>query len=1007
MPVAVTQQSAASASNSDPSIKFDQFVERFYPYRVPLLIASLIVSVVLLFLEAPFGDYHIHALSHKLAFSGQSPFPTIHSWNTSQCQLTQLEIWIDSGFVFLYGLTLITWCHFFAHKSLFVVDKEGNLNTPTARLMKRLGMTLALLVVAGMVADLIENTVMTTWLYMRWSSIPVWFRWLWCSLISIKLFPPIAAIWYILLHPVSIVYSLIELLPGRRVSFSTKRDDLQTHAKNQQAYMAEVKQEASRELIESSRDLESLPGGPDEPDNPQPQKRRFWWLLTVWNSVLGVQFLLYLLLFMSIVVNLDQFDEVFFLWLSSTGNWQIVGTISLLILTLVCLGAMLYVTSKILLYLNPTKGLEPAGQPTEDNPAQTAATALNTHSSEFSFVKAVPLGFVALPFVVTLVAFLTSYSDLPTTERGESAHVLRFVMLIAVLLVSGWITVYSFYQKHRADEETEMLLFRSTTPVRDYVLLIRLIPGSMLFGQGLLNVLLLIFIPATGLFVAKWIGLHAVLLLWLCAVAYLGTLLIQFNKLPLYPLILGVVVYVVIASMFNDNSTIRQTPDTSGLVDKRPGFDHYFDMWYRQRDTAIIKTEIPVVIIASEGGGIRAAGWTTACLHQLDSLIPGFTRYVFGISGVSGGGVGAATYIALQRANATRADSLHRLPPLVGSMAEDVVSHDLIAPTVASMLFRGGVHNFSPAPIKSLDRNRWLEDAWEKATFDHVPDANVTVRRRLEQSFLQYCDSPADSTRFPLLFLNSSVAETGQKAILSPLSLENPPLPPDNQQSKKSHFYDVVDLFAVTKADIPFKTATFLCARFPFVTSGGRAEGQLPNMKSACKPTFHLIDGGYIENTGIMTGVQIIRRLQQITRLDTIHHYKVHYYLISLHNGQATDNATSKSTFRFLSEPLTGFLNAAGRQGFALDQLVAYTLKKPTDSTDVPKPNELQFTYINISLDRSSKGHQYPLGWYLSPLAARSLNVAAQKQVSDMANKQLAPLKNYIIHRPRMIPATH
>ncbi|QJW91393.1 hypothetical protein HNV11_19420 [Spirosoma taeanense] len=984
---ALPQNSPESSSDSHLSLRMEQFAKRWYRYRVPLLLLSILVASVLLFLESPFGEYHIHALSQKLAFSHQSPFLTIQSWSASQQQLAQLEILIDNGFILIYGLTLFTWCVFFALHSLFVVGADGSeLHTPTARFMKRMGLIIALLVLVGMTADFIENIIMNTWFYSQEDSGTSGLPWLWTILIILKFFPVVAAVWYILLHPLGILYSFIELGPGQKEAYAIKQNSIQTYAQTQQHYMAEVKQAtllktANPNLSQRLNDRGKPPG--------DPKKRRFHWLLAFWSSLLGVQFLIYLLIFMGIIINLDQFDEIFFLWLSTKGNLQIAGTVLFLLLTLVGLGAMLYVTSKILLYLKPIKGIAP---PTQS--VSISANTLTNHFSDYRFVQLLPLVFVALPFVITGWAFVSSYRDLPAIERDTPLYILRFVLLIIALILTGLVTVYRFWRSHRPNEETEMLLFTSTTPTRDYALLVRLIPGSMIFGQALLNILLLVFIPSVGLTVAQLIGLHAVLLLWLCAVAYLGTLLIQFNKLPLYPLILIVVLYALIVSMFNDNSAIRQTPDTAAIVSSRPTFENYFDRWYRDRTKKLTDTsEIPVVIIAAEGGGIRAAAWTAACLYQLDSLIPDFSRYVFGISGVSGGSVGAATYIALQRANAARVHNLS----LIGAQSRDIVSHDLIAPTVASMLFRGGVHNLSPAPVYALDRNRWLEDAWEKALFDHIPDEREAVRLTLEKSFLTYYDSPADSTRFPLLFLNSSVAETGQKALLSPLNLGNPPLSPTNKQASNSHFYDVVDLFAVTRADIPFKTATFLSARFPFVTSGGRVDGQLPNMKSVCFPAFHLIDGGYVENTGIMTAIQLIRRLQQLSQRDTTR-YRVRYYLLSLHNGQATDNAAAKLTFRFLSEPLTGFLSAAGRQGFALDQLVAYTLKKHSDPLN-DQPNDLQFTYINFSLDRT-RGHQYPLGWYLSPTAADSLNATAARQLCCLLNTpQMKSLEAYIARK--------
>jgi hypothetical protein len=61
--------------------------------------------------------------------------------------------------------------------------------------------------------------------------------------------------------------------------------------------------------------------------------------------------------------------------------------------------------------------------------------------------------------------------------------------------------------------------------------------------------------------------------------------------------------------------------------------------------------KVPVVIVAAEGGGIRAPYWTALVLGELQDQAAGagldFTRHVFAISGVSGGSLGAATFAAL------------------------------------------------------------------------------------------------------------------------------------------------------------------------------------------------------------------------------------------------------------------------------------------------------------------------------------------------------------------------
>ena len=55
----------------------------------------------------------------------------------------------------------------------------------------------------------------------------------------------------------------------------------------------------------------------------------------------------------------------------------------------------------------------------------------------------------------------------------------------------------------------------------------------------------------------------------------------------------------------------------------------------------------PLYIVATEGGGIRAAYWTAAVLGEIQDKNPNFAAHLFAISGVSGGSLGAAVFEAL------------------------------------------------------------------------------------------------------------------------------------------------------------------------------------------------------------------------------------------------------------------------------------------------------------------------------------------------------------------------
>ena len=55
----------------------------------------------------------------------------------------------------------------------------------------------------------------------------------------------------------------------------------------------------------------------------------------------------------------------------------------------------------------------------------------------------------------------------------------------------------------------------------------------------------------------------------------------------------------------------------------------------------------PLFIVATEGGGIRAAYWTATVLGTIQDADSSFADHVLAISGVSGGSLGAAVFDGL------------------------------------------------------------------------------------------------------------------------------------------------------------------------------------------------------------------------------------------------------------------------------------------------------------------------------------------------------------------------
>jgi hypothetical protein len=976
-----------------PSLPFSPaFFTKQTANRVYWLVLTLLIAFLIGFIGEKLGDENLHTLVGHLAVTGNNPFDQIQAWRTQQPYqwwLALLEVSIDTLlFIPAYYTTLTIWCRYFAHHSLFVTNP---FRQRQAYWIKRLGLMAAAGLLIGVGADLLESLIMLGWLFGLKPTAAL-SRWPMALIELIKFAPVGLATWYVLLHPLGLLFSAREALYRL----------LRIEGGEQEAARLSLLDY----IIEHHRREERINAaiGAQRTQHPHallrmPIRER---LRTAWRGFLNVQFVVYIVLALAVLLTqLDQFDELFY-FLMTEGRGFVVLLCTLAGLGL--LGGMLYVCSRILLFIQPTflETIDHTPFITDDDISRTTAI-IEYNRPMLTLLRNVPLWLGHAPFVLMALTLMLNFSRLRPQDQQNPAFVFKYICVL--MLLAGTYLLFTMLLRRidatkRPDErndETNIALFKSTRPSRDYALLVDLAPRSILFGQGLLVALLMLFLPtATGLGLSEQIGLYAVVLLWLAALAYLGTLVYQFNNLPNYPVLLGLVLAALAFSYVNDNSAIRKSPEAYTPTGEtkpspamlRPGIDAYYTRWLENRtvlDTtsATDSLPLPVVIVATAGGGIRAAAWTTEALMALNQRIPGFDQHLFAISGVSGGGVGAATYVATL---AGQSDTIRREYTLIGpdsALTERVratITKDLISPTAASMLFRGGVHNFIPLPVAALDRNRWLEDAWEQSLLRKENLPTEAVRASLSRSFLSLWPTTETLKTAlldrPALLLNGAVAETGQKVLMTNLNLDSTAL-------GTNPFFDAVDLFASTRHDVPFKTATFLCARFPFVTSGGRATGTLPNIQTEYRQTdYHIIDGGYGENTGIITAVQLIKQLQRVSSKLKLRR-RIEYYLLFLPNYATADAPGSVQTFRFLAEPVKGFLRTWDRDGVTLNQLIGTTLQG--------SQNELSFRYVGLALNPDK--HRYPLGWYISPTAVETMGRQAQQDVQAKLNDPAGVLR--------------
>lgn len=331
--------------------------------------------------------------------------------------------------------------------------------------------------------------------------------------------------------------------------------------------------------------------------------------------------------------------------------------------------------------------------------------------------------------------------------------------------------------------------------------------------------------------VPQWLGAPGILLLGFAGIVLFGSLLLTYAFLVRgQPAATALaLVLAVIFGFSNDNHWIRLDPEAPRLHRLEPR-THY-ETW-RQANPApvLIDRRAPVILVAASGGGIRAAYWTASALATLES-VPGFRESLFAISGVSGGSLGAAVYGAVRRRQLESggpADTLGEVQRILGQ--------DFLSPVTAGLLFPDLLQRFFPIPFGWADRQRFLELGFERAAAPALgPSLNPM------SSAFTGLYAGGYELRIPSLLLNTTVVDSGRRAIVSNIALEG--------------FTDSLDLLAegFTTRAIRLSAAAGASARFTYVSPAGSlmgGGGQGPQK-------LRLVDGGYFENSGAATLVDL------------------------------------------------------------------------------------------------------------------------------------------------------
>lgn len=543
-------------------------------------------------------------------------------------------------------------------------------------------------------------------------------------------------------------------------------------------------------------------------------------IAAVWGVLVTVRFsLLFTLVVLAVLMAASQAKDL--LWLTAEKGWGWSRALSLYVAALIYAVNAWY-WARIALYARNA------------GPDDLTPFARRLESGLPRFLGAAP--FAALAYAIWNAAGtrITENMAPETLHRLDSMAV--FSLLLGMAFFGFTVIRRRQFLNRDWQEERTIQVAQAGLPADS-----RVLPWSRL--PALTRKLIKAFLPVFAVVVAvtalmpvefgRFWGMAPLLLVWGAGFVAIGSAVSYFSSLTRLPLLLGplALAFLFGGMSWNANHQLRMTTEPQGPAPVP--VDTAFQRWFEVRAAEIAASPepYPVVIVASAGGGIRAAYWTSYVLARLEDARPGFSRHVLAMSGVSGGSVGISAFAADVKLGRTSQDSATR-------RALDYYEAEFLSPLMTGFLIPDLAQRFLPLPVMwggnpLLDRARGFELGLESSPGAIAGPMGTTVAGLYE----------GGATDVPFLFLNTTTVQTGAHAVISPVRLD------------LGAFNQVTDLSCISQR-VRVSTAAHTSARFPYLSPAGELEWE---DAAGCEPApgkdydYLYVDGGYFDNSGTVT----------------------------------------------------------------------------------------------------------------------------------------------------------
>lgn len=481
----------------------------------------------------------------------------------------------------------------------------------------------------------------------------------------------------------------------------------------------------------------------------------------------------------------------------------------------------------------------------------------------------------------------------------------------------------------------------------------------------------------------------------------------HFKRTPVFVFLF---VWLVLAG--GSGNDIPVTSATTGVPGAQRGItiDDVWERWLERNSGALAGAQssagprpaVPIVFIASSGGGVRAAVWTgyvMDCLFddgnaaECATDVESSTRSILAMSGVSGGSIGLASF-----AGSSIDDGADG-----GDWVKARLGDDYLAAAMTWLAFVDTPQTFLGFGPNLPDRASIMELAFERSW-----ETNETEGFLSRGVFEIWYEEP----QLPVLIFNGTSVNDPCRFNVSVLDA-NAHLTGDTCTSLRAFEgsttgVDDTAMLAATKdlidylcpgQDIKLSTATLLTARFPVISPSGRVGGGLADCGEEPADAY-VVDGGYLEGSAAGTLIELWDHLE--TRIATWNSDERRACLVpfflQIDNGyENPSTAASGRRPREALVPLSALFGSQfGRMANAREQAaIEFDLPLTSAAGVILVEREgvaIKSRYARLTT-RAHPGVQAPLGWTLS---TASMDDLRNQLLIDENQRELGEVRSWL-----------